>query len=194
MDEKHTKGKDVNDTYGFMTKKLIEKRTILIYGEITQDLAKEISMELLFLKELSDEPVTIFVNSQGGHVEAGDTIHDMIQYVGLPINMVGTGWVASAGTTIFLAAPKEKRVCLPNTRFMIHQPLGGVQGGATDIAIEAEEIVRIRKRIEILISDATGQSADKVHKDIERNNWMDTAEALAYGLISRVIKEKREIQ
>ena len=188
--KKVSEGTSKND---LLIKQLLEKRVIFIYGEINQDLAKEISMQLLYLKTKSEDPVTIFINSQGGHVEAGDTIHDMIQYVDLPINMIGTGWVASAGITIFLAAPKQMRFCLPNTRFMIHQPLGGVNGGAIDIAIEAEEIVKMRKRIEKLISDATGQSLAKVSTDTDRNCWMDTSEALNYGIISKVIKTASEI-
>lgn len=177
-----------------MEKQLLEKRIIFIYGEINQELAKEVSMKLLYMKSMGNEPITIFINSQGGHVEAGDTIHDMIKYVDLPINMIGTGWVASAGITIFLSADKERRYSLPNTRFMIHQPLGRVNGGAIDIAIEAEEIVKMRKRIEEIISNATKQPLEKVSKDTERNYWMDTKEAMDYGIVSRVITTASEIE
>lgn len=177
-----------------MEKQLLEKRIIFIYGEINQELAKEVSMKLLYMKSMGNEPITIFINSQGGHVEAGDTIHDMIKYVDLPINMIGTGWVASAGITIFLSADKERRYSLPNTRFMIHQPLGRVDGGAIDIAIEAEEIVKMRKRIEEIISNATKQPLEKVSKDTERNYWMDTKEAMDYGIVSRVITTASEIE
>lgn len=175
-------------------KLLLESRIIFICGEINQELAKDVSTQLLYMKAMGDDPITIFINSQGGHVEAGDTIHDMIQYVGLPINMIGTGWVASAGITIYLAAEKEKRFSLPNTRFMIHQPLGGVNGRATDIAIEAEEIVKTRKRIESLISEATGQPLERVSKDADQNYWMDTEEAINYGIVSRVIAAAGEIE
>jgi len=134
-----TKKQDVNS---LLTQKMIENRTILIYGGINQDLAKEVSSQLLLLASLSDDPITIFINSQGGHVEAGDTIHDMIKFVKPEVKVIGTGWVASAGITIFLAANKKNRYSLPNTRFMIHQPAGGVQGQSTEIQIEAREIVK----------------------------------------------------
>lgn len=192
MEEKNVEKKE-NAAPEFIAKRLLDSRTIFICGEINQDLAKEVSTQLILLKSISNDPVTIFVNSQGGHVEAGDTIHDMIQYVDLPIRMIGTGWVASAGITVFLSAPKENRVCLPNTRFMIHQPAGGVRGQATDIVIEATELKRIRARVEKLISEATGQPLEKVQADADRNYWMDTKEALDYGMISRVIAKQSDL-
>lgn len=191
MSEKNEEGKKGLSDY--VMKQLLDSRTIFICGEINQELAKEISMQLIVLKSLSDKQVTIFLNSQGGHVEAGDTIHDMIRYVDLPVHMIATGWVASAGITIFLSAPKESRYSLPNTRFMIHQPSGGSQGPASDIAIEAKEILRVRKRIEGLISEATGQALEKVTKDTERDYWMTTDEALEYGIISKIIKTQNDI-
>lgn len=192
---RNQKDTDTKKTKNELAEKLLlESRIIFICGEINQELAKDVSTQLLYMKAMGDDPITIFINSQGGHVEAGDTIHDMIQYVGLPINMIGTGWVASAGITIYLAAEKEKRFSLPNTRFMIHQPLGGVNGRATDIAIEAEEIVKTRKRIESLISEATGQPLERVSKDADQNYWMDTEEAINYGIVSRVIAAADEIE
>ena len=137
---------------------LFQSRTILINGEITSALAGRITAQLLALSADSDDPITIFIHSEGGHVEAGDTIHDMIRFVKPTVRMVGTGWVASAGTHIYLAADKEQRFCLPNTRFMIHQPLGAVGGRATDIRIEAEEILKARERLNQTIADATGSS------------------------------------
>jgi len=192
MEEKNVEKKE-EAAPEFLMKRLLDSRTVFICGEINQNLAKEVSTQLILLKSISNDPVTIFVNSQGGHVEAGDTIHDMIRYVDLPVHMIGTGWVASAGITIFLAAPKESRICLPNTRFMIHQPAGGVKGQATDIVIEATELKRIRARVEKLISDATEQPLEKVHADADRNYWMDTGEALEYGIISRVIGKQGEL-
>lgn len=192
MEEKNVEKKE-NAALEFIAKRLLDSRTVFICGEINQELAKEVSTQLILLKSISNDPVTIFVNSQGGHVEAGDTIHDMIRYVDLPVHMIGTGWVASAGITIFLAAPKESRVCLPNTRFMIHQPSGGARGQATDLVIEATELKRIRIRIEKLISEATSQEIEKVRADIDRNYWMDTGEALDYGIISRVIGKQGDI-
>lgn len=185
--------KQTNDVQALLTKKMIENRTILIYGEINQDLAKEVSSQLLLLASISDEPIKIFINSQGGHVEAGDTIHDMIQFVKPDVYVIGTGWVASAGITIYLAAKKENRFSLPNTRYMIHQPAGGVSGQSTEIQIEAKEIVRMRERINRLIAEATGQTYEKVAKDTDRNFWMGVNEAKEYGIVSQVIQSSDEL-
>lgn len=184
------KKQDVNS---LLTQKMIENRTILIYGEINQDLAKEVSSQLLLLESLSDEPITIFINSQGGHVEAGDTIHDMIRFVKPDVRVVGTGWVASAGITIYLASKKENRFSLPNTRYMIHQPLGGVQGQSSEIEIEAREIIRMRERINRLISEATGQLFEKIAKDTDRNFWLSADGAIEYGIVHKIIETGSEL-
>lgn len=174
--------------------KLFDARTILIYGEINQEVAERVSKELLALQEINNEPIKIFINSQGGHVEAGDTIHDMIKFITPEVYMIGTGWVASAGVSIYLAANKDRRYMLPNTRFMIHQPLGGVQGSASDIKIEMEELQRIRLRINKLISDSTGQPLEKVKEDTNRNYWMNPEETIEYGIASKVIKSNKELE
>ena len=186
-----TKKQDVNS---LLTQKMIENRTILIYGGINQELAKEVSSQLLLLATLSDDPITIFINSQGGHVEAGDTIHDMIKFVKPEVKVIGTGWVASAGITIFLAANKKNRYSLPNTRFMIHQPAGGVQGQSTEIQIEAREIVKMRERVNRLIAKATGQTYEKVSEDTDRNYWMTAEEAVQYGIVSKIIKASKQVK
>lgn len=173
--------------------RLLKTRTIIISGEITQDVAARVSAELLILQELGDEPIKLFINSQGGHVEAGDTIHDMIRFIKPRVIIIGTGWVASAGITIYLAAEKQDRYSLPNTRYMIHQPLGGVRGQATDIQIEAEEIIKIRRRINGLISERTGQPLEKVEKDTLRNYWLDAQEAKAYGIVQQIIAGYDEV-
>ena len=172
---------------------LFASRTILLNGEITSKLAQEITAQLLALAAAGDEPITIFLHSEGGHVEAGDTIHDMIKFVKPRVRIVGTGWVASAGTHVYLAVPKKDRFCLPNTRFMIHQPLGGIGGRAIDIRIEAEEIVKARERLNQTIADATGQSLEKVAQDTDRNYWMSPEEAQAYGIVGKVIKSASEL-
>lgn len=174
--------------------KLLKTRTIIISGEINQALAERVSAQLLILEEISNEPIKIFLNSQGGHVEAGDTIHDMIKFVKPRVIMIGTGWVASAGITIYLAADKENRYSLPNTRYMIHQPLGGFNGQATDIGIEAKEILRVRKRINTIISEATGQTIEKVNKDTDRNYWLNSNEALEYGIVNKIISSHSELE
>ncbi|MFC0233673.1 ATP-dependent Clp protease proteolytic subunit [Vagococcus entomophilus] len=190
MSEQPTKS---NDTNALLTQKLIDNRTILIYGEITQELAKEVSSQLLLLESINDEPIKIFINSPGGHVESGDTIHDMIQFVKPDVYVIGTGWVASAGITIYLAAQKEHRYSLPNTRYMIHQPAGGVQGQSTEIQIEAKEIVRMRERVNRIIAEATGQTYEKVSKDTDRNFWLGVNEAKDYGIVDKIIRTTDEV-
>lgn len=173
--------------------KMLKSRTIFICGEINQKLAETVCTQLLLLEQMGDDPIKVFINSQGGHVEAGDTIHDMIKFIKPEVIIIGTGWVASAGITIYLAAEKENRYSLPNTRYMIHQPLGGFQGQATDIGIEAEEILRVRKRINTIISNASGQPIEKVQRDTDRNYWMSAEEAVNYGIVNKIITNRSEI-
>lgn len=174
--------------------KLLQSRSIIISGEINQTLAEKVTAQLLILQEMGDEPIKLFINSQGGHVEAGDTIHDMIKFVKPKVLVIGTGWVASAGITIFLAADKDDRYSLPNTRFMIHQPLGGVRGKVSDIEIEAKELLRARARINQLISKATGQPLEKVEKDTDSNYWMSPEQAVDYGITTHVISQWDELK
>lgn len=173
--------------------RLIKGRKVLICEEINQAMAKKVIGQLLALAEESNDDIHLFLNSQGGHVEAGDTIHDMIQFIEPRVKVIGTGYVASAGTHIFLAANKEDRYCLPNTRFLIHQPSGGVGGQASDIAIQAEQIIRMRERLARIIAEATGQDIEQVRKDIERDRWMTTDEAIEYGIVSKVIRSSKEL-
>jgi len=177
------------DTPNIVMEKLLKSRTIVISGEINQSLAEKVVTQLLILEEMGNDPIKIFINSQGGHVEAGDTIHDMIKFITPKVIMIGTGWVASAGITIYLAANKENRYSLPNTRYMIHQPLGGFNGPATDIGIEAEEILRVRKRINKIISEATGQPLERVEKDTDRNYWLSSDDAITYGIASSELNQ-----
>jgi len=173
---------------------LFKARTIMLFGEITQKVAQSTCAQLLALAAENDDPIRMIINSQGGHVESGDTIHDMIQFVRPKVRMIGTGWVASAGVHIFLAAAKGDRYCLPNTRFMIHQPLGGAGGPASDIAIEAKEIIKMRKRINQTIADATGQPFEKVERDTDRNFWMSAEEAREYGIVTTIVKSADDIK
>lgn len=177
-----------------MMLKLLKQRTILIYGEITQDLAKTVTEQLLYLSAVSDDPITMFINSQGGHVESGDTIHDMIRFIKPKVKVIGTGWVASAGITIYLAADKKNRYSLPNTRYMIHQPAGGVQGQSTEIQIEAKEILRMRKRVNKLIAKATGQTLEQIEKDTDRNFWLSAEEAKDYGIVGKIVESDTAIK
>ncbi len=172
---------------------LFESRQIFIYGEIDQKVAKDVSQKLIAMAEKSDDPIVIFINSQGGHVEAGDTIHDMIRFVKPSVKVVGTGWVASAGAHIYIAAERENRYALPNTRFMLHQPAGGIRGQAVDIGIEAREILKMRKRLNRVLAERTGQTLERIEEDTDRNFWMSAEEALAYGLVGEVIESSDEL-
>jgi ATP-dependent Clp protease, protease subunit len=172
---------------------LFKARTVLIFGDVDMKMAERVSAQLLALSAESDADIKVVINSPGGHVESGDTIHDMIRFVGPKVKIVGTGWVASAGAHIFLGAQKGNRFCLPNTRFLLHQPLGGVRGQASDISIEAEEILKMRERLNRIIARETGQPYEKVVADTERNFWMGAEEAKAYGLIERVVESASDV-
>ena len=193
MNNQGEKQQNSKDTSSVVVEKLLNSRSLIISGEINQELAEKVATQLLILQEMGDEPIKLFINSQGGHVEAGDTIHDMIKFIKPRVIIIGTGWVASAGITIYLAADKEDRYSLPNTRYMIHQPLGVCQGQATDINIEAKEIVRVRKRINNIISNATGQPLEKVEKDTDRNYWLNAEEAVDYGIVNKIITSYDEL-
>lgn len=177
-----------------MLTKFMEARTVMIFGGVDQKLAERVSMQLLYLDEISHDPIKLMINSPGGHVESGDTIHDLINYIESPVAVVGTGWVASIATHIFLGVEPKHRFCMPNTRFLIHQPSGGAGGKASDIAIQAEEIVKMRTRIAEKIADATGQKLDRVLKDIDRDYWMSTEEAKEYGILGTVINSASEVK
>ena len=176
----------------FITAKAFESRTVLIFGTITDIKAQDIAQQLIALDAASSEAITVLVSSPGGHVESGDAIHDVVRFIRSPVRMIGTGWVGSAATHVFLAATSENRVCLPNTRFLIHQPSGGIGGKETDIAIQAREILLARERIAKVIARATGQTIDKVMSDIERDHWLSATEAVDYGLVSRIIENRSE--
>jgi ATP-dependent Clp protease protease subunit len=176
-----------------IAERLLDARTILIVGEITSKLAQQVTAQLLAMASDSDDDITIFLHSEGGHVESGDTLHDMIRFVKPRVKMVGTGWVASAGTHIYLAVPREDRFCLPNTRFLIHQPQGGMGGQAADIRIEAEEMLKTRERLNQTLADATGQPLEKVQADTERNHWMSPEEAREYGIVGTIISGSDEL-
>ena len=171
---------------------LFKSRSIFIYGPITQELAQKVNTQLVALAAASDEDIRIYVNSPGGHVESGDSIHDMVKFIKPKVWMIGTGWVASAGALIYVGAAKERRIALPNTRFLLHQPMGGVRGQASDIQIEAEEIVKMRERVNRLIARETGQPYEKIVKDTERNFWMNAEAAVEYGLVSKIINNASE--
>lgn len=172
---------------------LFKSRSIFIYGGITMELAQKVCTQLVALAAASDDDIRIYVNSPGGHVESGDSIHDMIKFIKPKVWMIGTGWVASAGALIYVAAPKERRICLPNTRFLLHQPSGGTRGMVSDIEIQAREIIKMNQRLVKIFSKATGQTEEKIAKDIDRDYWLGAEDAKAYGLVSRIVESQSEI-
>lgn len=176
-----------------ITGRLLKTRTVLVMGAIDQELAERVMTQLLVLDADSNDPIRVFITSPGGHVDSGFAIHDMMRFVKSPVIAIGAGWLASMAVPIMLAAKKENRYALPNTRFMMHQPSGGAGGQAADIRIEAQEIIKIRKRINELISEETGQTQEKVAGDSDRNFWLNAEEAVEYGLISRIVTCADEI-
>lgn len=179
--------------YDLVGERLLNARTIVISGEINQQVAARVMSQLVALAAESDDPITVFINSQGGHVEAGDTIHDMLRFVKPEIRMIGTGWVASAGALIFVAVPLEHRYCLPNTRFLLHQPAGGAGGTASDIDIEAREILRMRDRLNRIFARETGQPLERIEEDTHRNFWLGAEAAKKYGLVGRIIETSDDL-
>lgn len=177
-----------------VSKHLFEARKILITGGIDDYVAREVVSRLLAMAHVSNDPITVFVSSPGGHVESGDMIHDTIKFIEPEVKMVGTGWVASAGALIYAAAKKENRYCLPNTRFLLHQPSGGMRGTAEDISIQAKEIIRMRGRLNQIFADATGQPLKRVEEDTDRDFWMSAQEAVDYGLATHIIATVGEIK
>jgi ATP-dependent Clp protease, protease subunit len=167
---------------------LFAARTVLVFGEVTTKLARAVSAQLIALAASGDAPIRMIIHSPGGHVEAGDTIHDVVRAVTPDVTMIGTGWVASAGALIYAAAKRTKRYALPNTRFLLHQPLGGMGGSASDIEIEANQIVQMRDRLNRMFAEATGQALERIVRDTERNFWMNAKEARDYGLVHRVVE------
>ena len=175
-----------------LEEKILGTRTILLFGEISQKSAREVCQKLILLSALNDNPIKLIINSQGGHVEAGDTIHDMIKFVKPKVKILGTGWVASAGALIYISVPVEQRFSLTNTRYMLHQPSGGVGGQATAISIEAVEILNMRDRLNNLFAKQTGQPVERIEKDTDRNFWMSAEEAKAYGLVGKIITSQAD--
>lgn len=189
--------KQLNDLASALTdpirERLFRSRSLILSGEINQQQASNVISQLIAMSEESEEPITLYINSQGGHVESGDTIHDMIRFVKPRVRIVGTGWVASAGALIYVAVPKEDRFCLPQTRFLLHQPAGGMAGTASDIDIEAREILRMRQRLNQIFAEQTGQPLERIEQDTRRNFWLSAEEAIEYGLAGKVIRHIDDI-
>ena len=184
---------EVARQFQFLENTLLKNRTLTLFGEINKDVAQRTAEKLLTLGYESDEPIILYIGSPGGHVESGDTIFDMIRYIKPTVKTVGTGWVGSIATHIYLAPERENRFCLPNTRFLIHQPAGGFGGSATDVEIHAREIVKTRERINRIIAERTGQPLERVERDTDRDYWMSAEESVDYGIVGRIIRSISEL-
>lgn len=174
-------------------KLLFEARKIFITGEINQDIARDTCARLMAMAHVSDDPITVIISSPGGHVESGDMIHDTIKFIKPVVRVLGTGWVASAGALIYVAAKKENRYALPNTRFLLHQPSGGVRGDATNIDIAAQEIVKMRTRLNKIFAEATGKPFKKIEEDVDRDFWLECHDALDYGIVGKIVSSENEM-
>jgi ATP-dependent Clp protease protease subunit len=193
-DEDNGKQPDIEAAPKIIEETLFKKRHVLVTGQINDRLAKITVQRLLALAAESDAPINVFISSPGGHVESGDMIHDIIKFISPEVRTIGSGWVASAGALIFIGAEKKNRFCLPNTRFLLHQPSGGIGGNASEIAIQAEQLRKMKERFEKLFATATGQTPERIRKDTQRDFWLDTQEAVAYGLLGTVIATQKDFE
>lgn len=173
--------------------RMLKSRNILLSGEINKSLAEKIVRQLILLEEEGSDAIRVFIDSPGGDADAGYAIFDMMRFIKPPISVIGMGLVASAAAIILLAAPRERRFGLPNSHYLIHQPMSGTRGVATEIEIHAKELEKLRQKINRLISEETGQPMEKVEKDTDRDYWMNAEEAVGYGLLSRIIKKREEL-
>jgi ATP-dependent Clp protease protease subunit len=173
--------------------RMLKSRTVIVSGEINKQLAEKVIRQLILLEEESSDEIRVYIDSPGGDADAGFAIFDMMRFVKPPVRMIGMGLVASAAAIILLAAPRERRIGLPNSHYLIHQPMSGTRGVATEIEIHAKEIEKLRAKINRLISDETGQPLEKVGKDTDRDYWMNADEAVAYGLLSRTVRTRSEL-
>lgn len=185
--------KTQESSMALLEKAMLDSRTILLTGGIDDNQARRVVERLVALSALNSDPILLILSSPGGHVESGDMIHDMIKFISAPVNILATGWAASAGALIFAAAPKERRYCTPNTRFLLHEPRGGVGGMASDVEIQAREIIRMRERLNHIFADATGQTYEKIVADTDRDYWMSAKEAVDYGFVGKIINKRDEI-
>jgi ATP-dependent Clp protease protease subunit len=177
-----------------MFQKILKTRTILLSGEINKSLAERVIRQLILLEDQGDDPVKLFIDSPGGDADAGFALFDMVRFIKPKVHIIGMGLVASAAAIVLLASPKELRVALPNSHYLIHQPLSGIRGVATEIEIHAKELEKLRVRINKLIADETDNDLKKVEADTDRDYWMNAEEALNYGLVSRIITKANEVE
>ncbi len=193
LDDDAETQKEQQNAPAVVEKALFDARVVMLTGEVNDQQARRVTERLFALAAKNSDPITFVISSPGGHVESGDMIHDVVQFIGAPVRMLGTGWVASAGALIYCAAPRERRFCLPNTRFLLHEPRGGVGGMASDVEIQAREILRMRERLNNIFAAATGQPVSKIKEDTDRDYWMQANDAIAYGLVGKVVRSQAEM-
>jgi ATP-dependent Clp protease, protease subunit len=189
-----TRDKDDDNVPRALDQLYLKSRSVIITGEINDKVAARAVSQLLALAEQSNDPINVYISSPGGHVESGDMVHDIIKFIRPTVRTIGSGWVASAGALIFIGAARENRYCLPSTRFLLHQPSGGVGGTASDISIQANQIAVMRDRLNKLFAEATGQTPERIAKDTARDFWMTVEEALDYGLLGQMIRSMDELR
>lgn len=192
-DEEDDKKKDDKSNAEGMMHRMLKSRTVLVAGTVDQEMAEKVITQLFILNNDSHDPIKVVITSPGGHVDSGYAIHDVMRCIESPVVTIGAGWVASIAVPILFGGDKGKRLSLPNTRYLLHQPSGGAGGQASDIRIEAQEILKIRERINKMIAVETGQPVEKIAKDSDRNFWMNAEEALAYGIVSKIVTKLDEI-
>ncbi len=193
MADDKKKNDDKKELGGKAAELFFKSRNVIITGEINDKLANRVTTQLIALAEDNEDPINVFISSPGGHVESGDMVHDIIKFIRPTVRTIGSGWVASAGALIFVGAQLENRFCLPNTRFLLHEPSGGIGGSASDMWIQAEQIRKMRERFYQLFAEATGQTEEKIAEDTRRDFWLDTKEAKAYGLLGKVINSASDL-
>lgn len=193
-DEKKKQTDEKEAGADILSAKFLKTRQIILSGEINKELAEKIARQLLILEADSDEPIRLFIDSPGGDADAGYAIFDMIRFINAPVITIGMGLIASAASIVLLAAPKERRFGMPNSRYLIHQPMSGMQGVTTEIEIHAQELEKMRVKINEMIASETGKSVEDVAKDTDRDYWLDAEEAKKYGLISKICKTRKDIE
>jgi ATP-dependent Clp protease protease subunit len=193
-EDKEKNPNDIRNAPEVVEKALFDARVVMLTGEVNDGVARRVTERLFALAAQNANPITFVISSPGGHVESGDMIHDVIKFINAPVRMLGTGWVASAGALIYCAAQRENRYCLPNTRFLLHEPRGGIGGMASDVEIQAREVLRMRERLNRIFAEATGQPLDKIKRDTDRDYWMMAEEAKAYGLVGKIVNSSNEIR
>lgn len=170
--------------------RLLKDRIIMLNGEIDDNLANSIVAQLLYLDSINNDDISLYINSPGGSITAGMAIYDTMNYIKSDVSTICIGTAASMGAFLLASGEDKKRYCLPNSEVMIHQPLGGAQGQATEIKIAAERILKLKNKLNTILAKKTKKSLKQIEKDTERDNFMDSNEALSYGLIDKIIKKK----